>query len=638
MLEPPPLNRRRFVTSAVGVAGLAALAPSRLLADPALAPGAGLSAALPSVDASAPGGADLYVARKRLRIAGAEAKAIALNGGVPGPVVRMKEGAEALIRVHNDLEESTSVHWHGLIVPYTMDGVPGISYAGIEPGSTFEVRFPVRQAGTYWYHSHTELQEQVGHYGMIVVEPAEPAGQAPADVEHPVVLSDWTFQDPHRVLDNLKTKEGYYNFQKPTLANLADQARREGRSIPEVLGVRWSFQKMRMDPTDLADVTGSIYTYLVNGRGPDDGGFLHARPGQRVRLRVANASAMTFFDVRVVGSAGGAPVPLTVVAADGHGVEPVEVSEFRIGVAETYDVLFTVPEASEGAGPLTLFCESADRSGFARATIGTDPGRVGPMPARRERAMLTMADMGMKGMDGPGGMAGMDMSGGGDMEGMEMSGGGGGGGHDGMDGMAGMDASGGEPLPVENLPDNVMHGPDDHGPGNSTVAMVAYRRSAEPGTGLGSDGWRVLTYADLRAAETYVDRRPPTRELTLHLTGNMGRYIWGFDGKKWSESKMVRFVYGERLRINYVNDTMMPHPMHLHGMWSDLHNGQPYEKIPRKHTTVVQPAELLSIDVTADAPGHWAFHCHLLYHMEVGMFRTVAVVRSLDGEAQDAKS
>ena len=619
MLQAPPIGRRRFVTSAVGLAGVAAFAPSRLFAAPAPRP----SAALPSIDASAPGGADLYVARQHLRIAGAETEAISLNGAVPGPIVRMKQGAEALIRVHNGLEESTSVHWHGLIVPYTMDGVPGISYAGIDPGTTFEVRFPVRQAGTYWYHSHTELQEQVGHYGMIVVEPEGPDASEPADVEHPVVLSDWTFEDPHRVLDNLKTKEGYYNYQKPTLANLSNQARREDRSIPEVLGVRWSFQKMRMDPTDLADVTGSIYTYLVNGRGPDDGGFLRVRPGQRVRLRMANASAMTFFDVRVVGSADGAPLPLTVVGADGHDVEPVEVSEFRIGVAETYDVLFTVPPASAGAGPLTLFCESADRSGFARATIGTDPGRAGPLPARRERAMLTMADMGMKGMDGPGGMAGMDMpgGGGGDMSGMEMPGGGGGG-----------------TIPVENLPDEAMHGPDEHGAGNSTVAMVAYRRSAEPGTGLGSDGWRVLTYADLRCVETPADRRPPTREMTLHLTGNMGRYIWGIDGKKWSQSEMIRFVYGERLRINYVNDTMMPHPMHLHGMWSDLHNGQPYDKIPRKHTTIVQPAELLSIDVTADAPGHWAFHCHLLYHMEVGMFRTVAVVRSLEGEAQDAKS
>lgn len=576
---------------------------------------------------------DLVIARTPLRIAGELTDAaITINGTIPGPTLRMREGEEVVIRVHNRLAgEDTSAHWHGLIVPTTMDGVPGVSFPGIRPGETFTYRYRLRQSGTYWYHSHTGFQEQLGHYGALIVDPVEPE-PFQYDRDYPVVLSDWTFENPNRVLEKLKTFEGYYNYQRPTLANLVTQAREEG--LGSALAKRLPWAAMRMDPTDLSDVTGATYTYLVNGRSPEENWTAVAEPGQRVRLRLVNAATATFFDFRVPG------LPMTVVAADGQLVKPVETDELRIAVAETYDVLLTLPDDRA----YTLFAETMDRSGYARGTLAPAAGMSAPLPVRRQRPMLTMADMGMAGMDMPGG-TGQPSNGGArdrsscatrmdDHEGAKRStpaspa--------DAVRPHSGEHDGGGAPgtlpagLPTQDLPESMMHGPDHHGASSSMVAMMPRRRYAEPGIGLGRDGWRVLTYADLRALRPPPLRWAPDREIDLHLTGNMGRFVWGMDGKKFSEADVIRLVYGERVRINMINDTMMAHPMHLHGMWMDLYAGGTLHDNPRKHTVAVKPSELLTVDVTVDAPGRWAFHCHLLYHMDAGMFRTVAVVRSLE--------
>jgi len=605
-----PISRREFLVTA---GSAAALAGYTMFRPPGMAfaamPGAGEFVQL---DATAEGGIDLYIETRELLIGGKVGKAITINGSIPGPVIRMQEGRQALIRVHNHLDESTSIHWHGILLPFTMDGVPGISYPGIPAGETFTYRYPVRQSGTYWYHSHTGLQEQLGHYGMLILDPAD-RDPVEFDVEYPIVLSDWTFEDPHTALRKLKTMEGYYNFQRPTLANIGDQMAATGKSAGEVIGERLKWDRMRMDPTDIADITGATYTFLLNGKAAHENPTMKAEPGQRVRLRIANASTMTYYDFRVPG------LPMTVVQADGQNIQPVETDELRIAVAETYDVIVTLPDDQA----FTLFAETMDRSGYTRGTLAPREGMVAGVPGRRRRPMLTMADMGMM-------HAAMKNDDEGAMHHQMAA-------DHGEKGAAMPRPPGGD-LPTENLPESVKHGPEGHGPASITMARTAYRQLDDPGVGLGNDGRRVLTYGQLKALKTPEDRRPPTREFDLHLTGNMHKYIWGFDGKKWSESDMIQFQYGERLRINMINDTMMTHPIHLHGMWMDLYAGHAYAENPRKHTVSVQPAELLTVDISADAPGQWAFHCHLLYHMEMGMFRTVAVVRSLEGGPIDVKA
>lgn len=602
-----PLSRREFLyTTCLASTGVFVPSLNPLWAAPQATESAGEFGQLNATDA---GGIDLYLEYKDLLIGGRPGRAIAINGSIPGPVIRMQEGKEVLIRVHNRLDESTSIHWHGILLPYNMDGVPGISFPGIPAGETFTYRYPVSQNGTYWYHSHSGLQEQLGHYGQLILDPAE-SDPVEYDLEHSIVLSDWTFEEPHRVLWKLKTMEGYYNFQRPTLANIDDQMKATGMSAAEVVAKRLAWDRMRMDPTDIADITGATYTYLMNGKAAHENPTFIARPGQRVRLRIANASTMTFYDIRIPG------LPMTVVQADGQNIKPVETDELRIAVAETYDVIVTLPDERA----YTLFAETMDRSGHARGTLAPAQGMSAAIPERRRRPMLTMADMGMM-MHG-------------DMNGMNSMN------HEGEDqGMSRHVSGGDEELPTTNLVQRIEHGPDKHGPASITMGQAAYRRLDYPGAGLGDDGWRVLTYSQLRALRKPYGRRPPTRQFDLHLTGNMHKYIWGFDGKKWSESDMIRFQYGERLRINMINDTMMSHPIHLHGMWMDLYAGaDDYGDNPRKHTVIVQPAELLTVDINVDAPGQWAFHCHLLYHMEAGMFRTVAVVRSLEGGPIDVKS
>lgn len=556
---------------------------------------------------------NLQVQETAVKVGGKNAKAITLNGSKPGPLVRIKEGQTITINVDNQLAESTSIHWHGLTPPPNMDGVPGVSFAGIKAGETFTYQFPVNQSGTYWYHSHSGLQEQRGHYGPLIVDPIEPEPFS-YDQDYVVMLSDWTFEDPDKVLSKLKTVAGYYNYQRRTGADqLGDGA--------------WN--SMRMDPTDIADVTGATYTYLMNGLVPDDNWTGLFQPGDKVRLRFINASAMTFFDVRIPG------LKMQVVQADGQNVQPVDVDEFRIGVAETYDVIVE-PQAEQA---YTIFAETMDRSGYARGTLATQEGLSAAVPALRDRPLRTMADMGMV-MSGDGSgmenMPGMGKSSTKDsMMDPNMPGMGNGSTMDpnmpGMDNgsamdpnMPGMDMPGMD-MPGMNSSGAVPHGPDTHGLGNATVPMMELNRLSDPGVGLENTGTKVLVYSDLRSLTPHADQRAPERELEVHLTGNMERYMWSFDGKKYSEDKEIIFYNGERLRLIYVNDTMMEHPIHLHGMFTELDTGAGAYN-PLKHTVVVKPAERLAMNVSVDAPGNWAFHCHLLYHMEVGMFRTVAVV------------
>jgi CopA family copper-resistance protein len=557
---------------------------------------------------------DLVIDEQSIRIAGRDAKAMTINGSLPGPLLRFREGENVTIRVTNRLKEPTSIHWHGLLVPADMDGVPGVSFAGIKPGETFTYRYAVKQSGTYWYHSHSATQEQSGIYGPLVIDPAE-SEPIEFDREYVVMLSDWTFEDPGWVLQRLRSRPGYYNFQQRTVFDFANDVRKNGwwPTISE----RLEWNQMRMDPTDIADVTHYTYTFLVNGLPPDGNWTALFKPGERVRLRFINGAAVTYFDVRIPGLA------MTVVQADGQNIQPVTVEEFRIAVAETYDVIVTPQEDRA----YTIFAESQDRSGYTRATFAPRNGMAAPIPERRPRPVRTMADMGMGDMT-DGSMAaaqnppmkqqdtpGMDMPVPPPGDGMKQE-------------MPGMNMPSGSmsetPAPMEA---GVMHGPDTHGPGNSTVAMTSRSRLNEPGIGLGDDGRRVLVYTDLRSFKPGYDQRKDQREIELHLTGNMERYMWSINGKAfWEVKDPIAFSYGERLRVTFVNDTMMDHPMHLHGMWMDLDNGTGAYK-PRKHTINVKPAERLSFVVTADAPGNWAFHCHILYHMEMGMFRVVSVTQ-----------
>jgi len=558
------LNRRRFIRRSA--------AASLLAGFESLAPAYARSRA-------SDGPIDLAIGEQAINVGGKQFPALAINGTVPGPLVRLREGQDAVIRVTNQLKhESTSIHWHGLILPFRMDGVPGVSYPGIGAGETFEYRFPVKQNGTYWYHSHTAVQEQLGVYGPLIIDPAEPEPFR-YDREYVVVLGDWLSGDPMAMLGKLKKNGGYSNYQRRTVGDFIADASEDG--LKATLADRWQWGKMRMDPTDIADITGHHFTFLMNGLAPGSNWTGLFRAGERVRLRFINASAVTFYDVRIPG------LPLTVVQADGQNVKPVTVDEFRIGVAETYDVIVQ----PGGAPAYTIFAETSDRSGYARGTLAVREGLSAAIPERRKRPVRTMADMGMAMTDGS------DAA----MPGMKM------------------------PGDAPKAGSGAMHGPDKHGPGNSAVAMAPVSRLGEPGLGLEGMPWRVLVYNDLQSLKPGYDTRPPEREIELHATGNMERYMWSFDGKKYSESEPIEFHYGERLRFTWVNDTMMDHPLHLHGMWMELDNGHGAHK-PRKHTIILKPGEKLSSEITVDAPGVWAFHCHILYHMEMGMFRVVSVV------------
>ncbi len=560
--------------------------------------------------------------------------AVAVNGSVPGPTLRWREGETVTVSVTNCLKTPTSIHWHGMRIPTEMDGVPGLSFEGIAPGDKFTYRFPVKQNGTFWYHSHSGYQEQTGISGAIVIEPQHTDLDL-ADRDYVIFLSDWTDVNPRSILSNLKQDSSYYNYHQPALNQLSGDPQTKKFSTAFAQYLMWS--KMNMSPTDISDVSGSVYTYLCNGAPPATGWTGLFTPGEKVKLRFINGSAMTFFDVRIPG------LQMTVIAADGNAIDPVVVDEFRMGTAETYDVMVTPQDCA-----YVIFAQSEDRTGYARGMLAPHPGMAVSIPGMDPRPVRTMADMGMKmkGMSSMGNMSmpGVDMT----NTGLKDED------HSQMSAMAvqsdnkmrtemeqeetGFPFRSQFPLPQpspETRPIGMAHmmdmssplhlaSPFKTGPEVATLAEVTLPKLAEPGDGLQRNGRRVLTYADLRARYQGVDRRSPTREIELHLTGNMERFIWGFDGKKFSEAHPIVLSYGERVRIILVNDTMMEHPIHLHGLWSELENGHG-DFNPYKHTLIVKPAERISYLVTADAPGHWAYHCHLMFHMEAGMFRTVVV-------------
>jgi CopA family copper-resistance protein len=577
------LSRRRFVQ---GVAGSALL----------LTAGRAFTGGKSADDGSVLTGPDfnLTIAETTVNYTGRHRTATAVNGRVPAPLLRMREGDTVTLRVTNLLPVRSSIHWHGFIVPADMDGVPGLSFPGIDPGSTYVYRFKVNQSGTYWYHSHSRFQEQTGLYGPIIIEPREGERHA-SDREHVVLLSDWSDLDPEHIYAALKHQSDYFNFGKRTVGDFFADVRHDG--LRNTVADRKMWGQMRMDPTDLADVGGAAYTYLMNGVTPAGNWTALFKRGERVRLRFINGSSMSFFDVRIPG------LKLTVVAADGQDIEPVTVDEFRIGTAEVFDA--TVLPSEERA--YTIFAASMDRSGYARGTLAPQPGLSAEVPRLEPRALLNMSDMGMAG-------GGSAMSQRPSMSGLDMD-------HD-------ASSSAGHP-----------HGPADpaaalqsraaaphFGAMVDSVAMQTSPRLDDPGPGLRNSGRDVLTYADLHTLGGPIDHRDATREIELHLTGHMARFVWSFDGQKFSEAEPLRFAYGERLRLVLVNDSMMTHPIHLHGMWSEV-EAEDGSFLVRKHTVSVRPAQRLTYRVTADALGRWAYHCHLLYHMEAGMFREVVVAR-----------
>jgi len=578
---------------------------------------------------------DLSIDELAVNFTGQTRRAMVVNGSLPAPLLRWREGDTVTLRVRNRLREDTSIHWHGILLPANMDGVPGFSFAGIAPDGLYEYRFKVKQSGTYWYHSHSGFQEQLGVYGPLVIDPLQPE-PFQYERDYVVMLSDWTDENPAKVQAKLKKQADYYNQHRRTVGDFIADVGANGWS--DTLSERWAWARMRMTPTDLADVTGATYTYLLNGQAPDGNWTGLFQPGERVRLRLINASAMTYFDFRIPG------LKLTVVAVDGQNVEPVAVDELRLAVAETYDVIVE-PDGSQPA--YTLFAQAMDRSGYARGTLALSAGLSAPVPQPDPRPVLNMADMGHGNHGGHAAasahaghgdaaavaaatdhsamqhgsmnhgsvastptdhaaMAGMDHS---QMAGM------------GHGSMAGMDHGTTAATAI------AMQGHPASEAGNPLIDMQTMLPTAkldDPGLGLRDNGRRVLTYADLRSRFADPDGRAPTRTLELHLTGHMERYSWSIDGVEFADAAPLRFHYGERLRIVLVNDTMMHHPIHLHGMWSDLEDEDGNFQV-RKHTVDIPPGAKRSYRVTADALGRWAYHCHLMMHMDLGMFREVRV-------------
>ena len=521
---------------------------------------------------------DLFIGETPVNITGNPRTAMTINGGIPGPLLRWREGDTVTLRVRNKLKADTSIHWHGILLPANMDGVPGLSFHGIEPGGVYVYQFKVRQNGTYWYHSHSGLQEQSGVYGPLVIDAKEPE-PFQYDRDYVVMLTDWTDEDAVGLMKTLKKQSDYYNYNKLTVGDFIHDVSEKGWG--STIADRKMWAEMKMNPTDLADVSGATYTYLMNGQSPDMNWTGLFRPGEKLRLRFINGSAMTYFDVRIPG------LKMTVVAADGLHVKPVSVEEFRIAVAETFDVIV---EPTQDA--YTLFAQSMDRTGYACGTLAVKTGVSASIPPLDPRPLVTMDDMGMGGMDHSGT--------GGDMAGMDHS------------SLAGVGEMQSHPATESNNPLVDMQ------------AMTTSPKLDDPGLGLRDNGRRVLTYSDLRSTFEDPDGRDPSRTIELHLTGHMEKFAWSFNGVKFSDAAPLRLKYGERVRIVLVNDTMMTHPIHLHGMWSDLEdeNGQ---FMVRKHTIDMPPGSRRSYRVTADALGRWAYHCHLLYHMEMGMFREVRV-------------
>jgi len=479
---------------------------------------------------------------------GKQRTAIAINGSVPGPTLRWQEGEVVTIHVTNNLKEDASIHWHGVLVPADMDGVPGVSFSGIKPGETFTYTFTVKQYGTYWYHSHSDLQEQAGVYGALIIDPK--AGDPyDYDREHTILLSDWTDEKPKKVMAKLKKNSDYYNYNQRTIGDFFRDVKADG--FGATVKERMAWGKMRMDPTDISDVSG--YTFLMNGQAPGENWWAETKPGEKIRLRLINGSAMSFFDFTIPG------LKMTVVQADGQNIRPVMVDEIRIGTAETYDVIVEIPDDRA----YTIYAAAMDRTGYARGTLSPRAGMLAPIPEMRPRPVRSLAEMpGMAGMTNMAGMGEMDMT---------------------------------QPM--------------------------------SPGINM---AYKVLSYSDLKSLEDFSDKRPPEREIIIRLTGNMERYIWTINGVRFQDADPIQMKLGERVRLTFINETMMDHPMHLHGMWMELLDAMGVPAA-RKHTISMAPADTISVDITADALGTWAFHCHLLYHMKAGMFTTVVVSAGGEG-------
>ena len=580
---------------------------------------------------------DLTYSPVPVNFTGKERFATAINGSVPAPTLRWREGDTVTLNVINNLAEDTSIHWHGMILPSAQDGVPNISagFKGIKPGETFTYRFPVIQSGTYWYHSHSGFQEPTGAYGAIVIDPQE-ADPVSYDRDHVVMVSDWSDEQPTDIYKKLKKVSHYYNFRERTIGEALDEVRDVGWD--KFWQKRGMWNEMRMSDRDISDVTGYTYTYLMNGVTPASGWKGLFKKGEKVRLRFINSSSMSFFDVRIPG------LKMTVVAADGQNVEPFTVDEFRFGTAETYDV---VVEPNDDRA-YTIFVQSIDRTGYALGTLTPDLSLSAEVPAMDAAPILTMGDMGMKMGEGAcGGMTNMSKMREGSCGGMKGSKGTGKmseGSCGGMKGMAGMgkvsegscggmkvmDQSKMAVVPAYGSGKagfgsnrDIVHADTEYGPHIDMRADGAQYKIDDPGIGLRNSNRRVLVYSDLKNLYPTPDPREPEREIDLHLTGNMSRYMWSMNGIKFADADPLQLKFGERVRFNFINDTMMNHPMHLHGMWSELETGDP-DRIPRKHTVIVQPGSRASYLVTADAMGPWAFHCHLVFHM-LGMFRKVVV-------------
>jgi CopA family copper-resistance protein len=587
----PPLPRRRFVQGLVAGGVISAL------------PAWAWSAANASTGTQSPpvlSGTefDLVIDELPVNFTGKATTATTINGSLPGPTLRWREGDTVTIRVTNRLQEHTSIHWHGIILPFQMDGVPGISFDGIPPGTTFTYRFQVKQHGSYWYHSHSGFQEMTGVYGSLIIDPADASKDIRADRDYTMLLSDWTDEDPMRVLKKLKVQGDVYNYNQPTVPDFIRDVSKDG--LRAAIDKRKMWNEMRMSPTDLADLSSATLTYLANGTTPAGNWTGIFSKGETVRLRFVNGSGNTFYDVRIPG------VKLKVVQVDGVDCEPVSVDEFRFGPGETCDVLVVPSDDAH-----TIFAQAMERTGYARATLAVRAGLEAPVPALDKIQWLTMKDM----------MGGMDHAGMGGMGGM--------GGMAGMAGMAGMDhAAMGHGAPAKNTlatpSTQARHARTEYGPSTDMRVDMARTNLDDPGIGLRDTGRRALTLADIHTIGGALDARGPGREIELHLTGNMERYSWSFDGVEYGKSTPVHFKYGERVRVILHNDTMMTHPMHLHGVWSELETPEGAFQA-RRHTIPVQPAQRVSFLVTADALGRWAWHCHLMMHMDAGMFREAIV-------------
>lgn len=519
----------------------------------------------------------LHIGSTPVNITGTPTMATTVNGLMPGPILKLKEGQHVTIHVTNHLHEDTSIHWHGIILPPNMDGVPGISFNGIKPGETFTYKFKIQQSGTFWYHSHSGFQEQTGIYGAIVIEPIN-KDPYEYDKDYVVTLSDWSDEKPHTIYRKLKISSDYYNFKQRTVGDFFEEVKEKG--FFTAFNERKMWNNMTMTDRDLSDVSGYTYTYLMNGKPPAEKLKILFKNGEKIRLRFINSAAMTFFDVRIPG------LKMKVISSDGNNVQPVEVDEFRIGVAETYDVIVE-PEPNSA---YAVFAQSIDRSGYALGALTYDPDVTAKTPQMDPLPVLTHVDMGM----------GKQM----DMNNMH---------HSHKEHSKTMRPD----IPVTQLE-------EAQGIQTTMRAMNPQYRLDDPGAGLRDNGRKVLTYTDLKSLRSTMHDRYPDREIILHLTGNMERYMWSINGIAYKDAKDLEFKYGERLRITYINDTMMNHPMHLHGMWSDLETGDEHHLV-RKHTIIVQSGSKISFRINVNAKGSWAYHCHLLYHMS-GMFRKVIVL------------